>query len=195
MSKLIDKLTEAQQAKIPEYQKEFLQIGLSTAVVDKAAAELAVTAAYKYIKKQPPSFLWVDGPTEGVLKAAQLHFKTNTPTKDQISEAANNTNYGSFEAYWVAFYAFIGEQLPVEKDELIQICRELVTQCGIFWTLEDVVIMGPKPLNIDMKDDKLHNPDGASLSYADGTAIFALNGQIYSSMMALAIEEMAEKKK
>jgi hypothetical protein len=36
---------------------------------------------------------------------------------------------------------------------------------------------------------KLHNEDGLALEYRDGSGIFAINGNIYGSMLEMKIQE------
>jgi len=188
---MIKELTEAQKAKIPEYLEEYLAIGLSTEPCDRAKAEAAVKASYKYLKLQEPTFVWAESPFAGCVIAAQLAKGDEVVTQKEISEQSYMASYGSFEAYWVSFYAFIAEQLPVQKDELIDITKDIVKNCGVYWTFEDIVVMTDKPKAIHMVDKKLHNPNGLALEYRDGTGLFAVNGVVYPSMMEAMISDNA----
>lgn len=191
---MIKQLTEAQKAKIPEYVEKYLQIGLSTTPSDRPKAEAAITAAYAYLKLAQPKFVWASSPFEGAKIAAQLLKKSDDVTKEEISAQNQKASFGSFEAYWVAFYAFIAEQLPVKKDALVDIMKDIVENCGVYWTFDDTVVITEKPTAIHLKDKKLHNPNGLSLEYPDGRGIFALDGKVYPSLLDMTIEqEMGNK--
>lgn len=189
---IIDTLTPEQEALLPLYVDRFRQIGMSTAPTDRMAAEAAVKRAHAYLSKSGacspnPEIIWADSPMKGAILAAQ-HAKGNTSVTDtEIQEQASMASYGSFEAYWVSVYAFIAEQLPVEKDELIDIAMEIITNCGAYWTFEDLVILTPKPVSITMKDEKLHCTTGMALRYENGDGIYAINGEVKSSLMEAAI--------
>ncbi len=188
---MIEKLTPEQEAKIPEYLETYLAIGKSTEPCDRAKAEAAIKASYEYLKLPVPTFIWADSPLQGRVIAAQLAKGSEDVTQEEVSAQASLASYGSFEAYWVGFYAFIAEQLPVTKDNLIDIVKDIVKNCGVYWTFEDVVVMTDKPKAIHMVDGELHNPDGLALEYRDGSGIFAVKGVVYPSMIEAAISDSA----
>lgn len=190
---MIDKLTPEQEAKIPEYIEEYMRIGLSTDPCDRTKAEEAIVRSYSYLNLPPPKFHWVDSPFAGAKLAAQINKGDEDVTKEEISEMASKASYGSFEAYWVAFYAFIAEQLPVQKDELIDIVKDIIKNSGVYWTFKNNVVISEKPVAIHMKDKKLHNPNGLALEYPDGTGIFALEGKSYPSLLEMTISEYSDK--
>lgn len=190
---VIEKLTKEQEAKIPEYLEVYLGKGLSTTKSNRAKAEKAISDSYTYMKLDKPKFIWVESPFEGIIKAAQLANGRNNVTSEEIKAQVSKASYGSFEAYWVSFYAFISEQLPVKKDHLIDIVKEIVSECGVYWTFKDVVVISEKPHAIHMKDKKLHNTDGLALEYPNGDGIFALNGVIHKNMLSMAIQEESNK--
>ena len=193
MAKLIEKLTEEQKKQIPVYLERYRQIGLSTEPTDRAKAEAAVTASRLYLKQSVPKYVWAKDPFEGAVLAAQTLKGSLNVTPEEVKEQASKASYGSFEAYWISFYAFIAEQLPVQKDNLIDIVKEIVTHCGVYWSFEDTVIMSPKPSAIHMKDKKLHNPDGFALEYASGRGVVALEGKRYSSLLEATIQNKAKE--
>lgn len=190
MSEKISKLTKEQEAMIPVYLERYRAVGLSTTPTDRPKAEAAIRAAYKYLKLKDPEILWAPSPFKGARMAAELVKGNSNVTKAEISEQASKASYGSFEAYWVSFYAFIGEQLPVKKDELLDIVKEIVADCGVYWTFEDTVVLTDKPVTINMVDGKLHKEDGRALEYSDGTGIFALNGVRYGTLTELKLASM-----
>lgn len=188
---MIESLTEEQKSQIPVYLERYLKMGLSTEPCDRAKAEAAITASYEYTKRPKPEFVWADSPFKGAVIAAQLAKGDLDVSREEISEQASKASYGSFEAYWISFYAFIAEQLPVTKDNLIDITKEIGANCGVYWTFEDIVVITEKPVAIHMEDKKLHNPNGMALEYKDGTGIYAINGTVYDSLMDVALEKAA----
>src|SRR5208282_4781499 len=167
---MIEKLTKKQEAEIPNYLEQYLKIGLSTEPCDRKKAEDAVAAYYKYQKKDRPVFVWADSPEKGAVIAAMLAKGDKEVTQDDVKNQISRASYGSFESYWISTYAFIAEQLPVNKDELIDIAKEIVINCGLYWTFEKVVVMTEKPVAIHFNENKkLHNQNGLALEYKDGS--------------------------
>jgi hypothetical protein len=203
-TKIIDKLTPEQEAKIPYYLEKYRKIGFSTTSCDRKKAEDAIARSYVYMQKhdtsmpnKPLKFLWADSPFAGAKMAANVAagrdpYDTSV-TREETRDQANKASYGSFEAYWVALYDFIGTELDVKKDELLDIVKDIVNDTGVYWTFEEVVIITEKPVAIHINaENKLHNPNGLALEYADGTGVFAVNGVRYKSMMDMAIAEEAK---
>lgn len=194
MTKQIDKLTKEQEEQIPVYLERYLKIALSTEPCDRPKAEAAIKASYRYQKLAEPEIVWADSPFAGAKIAAQLENGTEEVTPKQIAEQASKASYGSFEAYWVSFYAFIAEQLPVKKDELIDIVKEIVQHCGVYWTFEDIVVLTEKPISISMQNDKLHNTERKALEYKDGTGVCAVDGVVYSSLLEVGLDNALTNK-
>lgn len=192
--KPIDSLTKEQEAMIPQYLERFKKIGLSTEPCDRAKAEDAIKRSYAYLKLAEPEIIWADSPFAGAVIAAKMANGTDTPTRAQIAEQADTASFGSFEAYWVAFYAFISEQLPVKQDPLTGIAVDIVENCGVYWTFEDAVLITEKPTRISMKDGKLHDPDQMALMYKDGSGICAVDGVSYPSLLEASLSAAMSKK-
>lgn len=206
MSKQIDKLTKAQEAKIPAYLDKYMKIGLSTERCDRPKAEDAIRRLYKQMEYGDiKKFYWLDNPLAGCELAAQFAKKeaADLPddgklaaqafpvTRAELADQASKASYGSFEAYWVAFYDFVQSELPVPPHPLVNICKDIVLDCGVFWTFKEHVIITEKPKAIRVKDNKLHSKnDLPAIEYYDGTCIYAKEGKVYSSLMEM---KMAEK--
>lgn len=201
MSNTIDKLTPEQEAMIPVYLERFRKIGLSCGDTNRAAAEEAVRKSYAHIHKtnqscvKDPEFVWADGPAAGAKLAAQYAKGDLNVTTAEIQAQASMASYGSFEAYWVSTYAFVAEQLPVKKDELVDIAVAIVENCGVFWTFEDIVVMTPKPADLQMKDQKLHSVTGPAMQYPNGEKLFVYDGEVKGSLMEIAIMARVEETK
>lgn len=190
MAEKITKLTPEQESQIPVYQERYRAIGLSTQPTDRAKAEKAILAAYAHLKYKVPEIIWAESPFKGARIAAELATGSLNPTKDQVSDQASKASYGSLESYWVSFYAFIGEQLPVNKDPLLVIVQDIIEECGVYWTFEDTVVLTPKPSKIHLIDGKLSKKDSAALEYANGDALYVLDGVRYASLGELTLAGM-----
>jgi len=193
MSKVIDSLPKEAEAKIEEYRERFLNIGLSTEETDRKKAEDALRRYCVYLKKTDPTvddnptFTWVDSPFEGIVVAAQIAKGSLNVTKDEIREQASKASFGSFEACWVATYAFIANELPVKKDELVDIAVDIVKECGVYWSFEGHYVMTPKPKVIAMKDGVLHSTYGMALAYANGDGFYSYKGERKNSLAEIAL--------
>ncbi len=206
MSKEIDKLTPAQEAKIPEYLDRYLKIGLSTERCNRPKAEDAIRRLCKQLGyADVKQFHWFDNPLAGceaAAKCAKLDptladrddaFELAmgvTVQRSDLADQANKASYGSFEAYWVAFYDFVQTELPVPGHPLVNICKDIVIDCGVFWLFKGHAIMTDKPKAIRVKDNKLHaDGDLPALEYHDGTAIYAREGKLYATLMEMKVAE------
>lgn len=186
--KKIDKLTKEQEAKIPEYLEKYKAIGLCTRPSDMSKAVVAINESYAYQKMGVPEVIIVADPFEGARLAAQ-HAKGNaTVTEAEVQDQATKASFGSFNAQWVVFYAFIAYELPVKRDNLIEIVDRIILEAGVYWTFEDLIIVSPKPSEIHMVDNKLHRTDGPALLYASGKGVYAVNGVRKASLMEVALE-------
>lgn len=199
-SKTISMLTPEQEAKIPEYREKFRDIGLSTKPTDKAKAEAAILRSYQYLhKKDPqnwsnaPGFVWADSPFKGAKLAAQFAKGDENVTIDEIRAQADNASFGSFDAYWVSTYSYIANELPVEVDDLHEIVTDIVKECGVYWTFEDLVVMTPKPSQISMENDKLHSTHGMALQYPNGDGIYVYKGDRKGSLMEVIMAARNEE--
>lgn len=215
----IDKLTPEQEAMLPVYEKRYLEIGLSTEPCDRVRAETAIKESYKYLKlADVKTVIWADSPFAGAKLAASLAegkpiqelidinpelalhedgsvLPAVKLTTDEVRKQGDTASYGSFDAYWVSFYSFIAEQLPVQKDNLIEIINEIVKNTGVYWTFEEVVVCTEKPIAIHMKDKKLHCLTGKALEYKDGSGLYAINGEVKSSLMEVILASNYEDEK
>lgn len=190
---MIDSLTPAQEAKIPEYVDKFLKIGMSTEPMDIEAAKAAITASYAHMKLPAPEFVIADSPFAGAKLAAQLEHGREEVTRAEVQAQNSSASYGSFEAYWVSFYSFCFNELNVPKNDLINIVEAIVKNCGVYWTFKDLVVLTHKPIAIHMVDKKLHNPNGMALEYRDGTGLYCIDGVAYDSLMDAAVSDWAKE--
>lgn len=188
--KEIKELTPDQEAQIPIYIERYKKIGTRTGPCNRAAAEASIVEAYAYLKKAAPTFKWVGDPFEGAREAARHLKQSSEITTEEVRAQAGLAHYGSFEAYWVAFYSFAFEVLPIEPpDNSNAIANKLVNECGIFWTFDDLCIISERPSTLFLNEEgKMHNEDGPAISWPSGANMFVFNGEIMPSLMELALK-------
>jgi len=186
--KLIESLTPEQEALIPVYREKYRAIGLSTTPTDRAKAEAAIKACYKYLKLKDPEIVWAENPYDGVKVAAQYAHGTLNPSNQDIAAQADTASYGSFNAYWVSFYTYISEVLHKEQNPLIKIINDIIAECGVYWTFEDLVVLTPKPSKIYLNaDGRLSSTECKAMSWPDGSGLTVVDGKRYNSLAEAAI--------
>lgn len=195
ITKKITSLTPEQEALIPVYREKYREIGLSTEPTNRAEAEKALTEAQLYLGNPKPEFVWARDPFEGAKLAAQYAKGDANVTIAEIREQTSKASYGSFEALWVSFYAFIAEVLPVKKDNLHEIVTRIVKNCGVYWTFEGLIVATDKPTKIKMLDNKLHCTDGLALEYSSGRGVYAINGERKANLMEVLLHGKFDEQK
>jgi hypothetical protein len=185
-------LTKEQEALIPEYVARFKEIGLSIEPADRLKAEAAFKKLYELQKLELEFIEWFDSPFEGQKRAAQHVKGDENVTDDEIRAMASSAAYGSFDSYWVAFYAMLSEQKIDPIDPVYDVLVELSKNCGVYWTLEGVVIATDKPTEIHIKDNTLHNPNGMALKYKNGDGVYVVDGRGYKTLMEATLSQVYE---
>ena len=199
---LTDKLTPEQEAKIPEYRERFLKMGLSTEPADRPTAEAAIKDYYKHLKMNEPRIIWELSPMAGARLAAQAlkYSKGRTDfveselraipiTVEEARDQAYKASYGSFEAYYVSFYAFIENEVKgTKKDPVTAIAERLCASTGAYWIFDGLAIMTERPTAIVYDGERLHNETGPAIAYPDGEGVFCLNSEVKSSLMQITLE-------
>ncbi len=80
-TKLIEKLTPAQEARFAEFVARWKEIGLSTAPADRPRAEAGIAKAYAAAGLKPPRVVWCSSPLSmGLTRAVVLNFAKEVKT-------------------------------------------------------------------------------------------------------------------
>ena len=91
-----------------------------------------------------------------------------------------NPNGICFEdAGYYSYLTFLEEKKFMILNEDLKRKLELANKMlDIFkvWAIGDCVVVSQKPISIKMVNDRLHNPHGPSIEFADGFCIYSLNG-------------------
>lgn len=176
MSK-IESLTEAQKARMPEYVREWTDIGLSTQPADRYATGKAVFDVYRCAGLKPPaSIIWRESPmallerdvSEDVAKGAAL------PSRRPLSECI----YGQHDAGWLSFYAFMREVVGLkEQTEKVTGLMALARCAGWAMPYENTCYVSERH-NVLKRDNqgRLHCLTGPAVAYPDGWGVYAVRG-------------------
>jgi hypothetical protein len=174
-NKVITSLTPEQEALLPVYRDRFIAKGLATGPCARPAVEAACKLAYEQADmKYPGDFeprataepnetnfdgrriFWFADPVQGREKAKELD-----PTSDW------RCAYGSHEASWLAFHAYMGEVLNVKGPEKLTGLQGMLG-CGWWWAYDEAVILTELPSEIHLDDrGRLHRVDGPAIRYPD----------------------------
>lgn len=200
-------LTQAQIAKIPDYVDKYLKIGLDTTTTNKQKAEEAIKEHYALQGYEEPLIVWEPSPKKGAQLAAQIasHPQGNEltakevletlpqVTEEQIRSIASSANYGSFNAYWVAYYNFVADVVEQKPDKILNVVNKITEECGVYWTFTKIVVMTEKPVKIMLKNNKLHCLDGMALQYSDGTGVYAIEGTVGNSLLEIKADLLLQQ--
>lgn len=171
MSK-IDKLTDAQIAKMPEYVKMWTDIGLSTDPVDLENAKIAVCSAYRLAGlKEPTMFYVADSPISAIDMIKKMD-----PSKSS-QNIFNEMIYGSQDAHWLGFYQFFSKEVDLDCVKPLEGMIELANHTGWLNVYEDAVVFQHRPEIIKFDAEKrLHCEDGPAIRYRDGYSLYSWHG-------------------
>ena len=171
MSK-IDKLTDAQIAKMPEYVKMWTDIGLSTDPVDLENAKVAVCSAYRLAGlKEPTMFYVADSPISAIDMIKKMD-----PSKSS-QNIFNEMIYGSQDAHWLGFYQFFSKEVDLDCVKPLEGMIELANHTGWLNVYEDAVVFQHRPEIIKFDAEKrLHCEDGPAIRYRDGYSLYSWHG-------------------
>lgn len=172
--KLIQRLTKEQEAKIPEYVKRGLKLGLEThpeGITEemKPAIEEAIASLYAKLNLPMPEIAYAPSIRAG---------------KHVIDARLGNREWrwdfvaGSQELHWLYFYKFINDELPVKQTDLpLNELTFLCEQVGWFFPYDQLIVVTPKPAELHMNSrNRLHRVGAPAVTYLDGYSLDALNG-------------------
>ena len=171
MTDVIESLTPEQEAQIPVFYSEYLEIGWSTEPADRPTAESVMREFYKQLEHKEPEFVWFDSPL-----AAQQTIEESTGEKAPLPVID-----GSAEAHWLAFYMFCRtlkeDMYEPDKDRLLLLWDRLARSCGPIYPYENYCLMCERPKTaLRDAENLLHCDDGPALEYPDGFAVYAVHG-------------------
>ena len=91
---------------------------------------------------------------------------------------------GSNEAYWIAYYRFIEEELHVRYDpqdsEDLMLWSEVTKSCGWWLPYEGLCVIADRPESVTLETNRdpprIHNAKGPALRYRDGYEVYCWHG-------------------
>lgn len=214
----IDKLTAEQEALLPAYRDKWLKIGLQAGKplpnketllklfgdvyaaggFAKPVEILTVVnpmngcLASKYLSEMKPPFDMVD--LQGQIDGYITKNKTNKKVLKELNNELNKAIYGLHDGFWLGFYDFFHEQFKMEEiDKLVPLMNLAKAGIGWSWCFEQVVVVSPMPQELYMKEERLHNPNGPAIKYAEDFNVYAINGVIFEGEMAKFVTTPAKE--
>jgi hypothetical protein len=185
--KKIDKLSQEQIDKFPEYVNKWVKIGINTEPTNMTKAKKFIKKAYEVAGLTPPKYFIgpVNGPYEAALAEDILkqyakngvQFKNekdlNTKVIDDINEQLKNKPkkvdisnqiYG-YQEHWLSYYDYFRRECKLDID-LIDPLIELSKVCGWWTPLKNVAIIQHRAEEIHRDSEgRLHNPNGAAIKF------------------------------
>lgn len=198
---MINKLTKEEEKFLPNYEKKWLDIGMSTGRMkekDKERLKELFTAHYEVNGLKPATrFVFLSSPCAGLYAASliaadaniQLDYiykqtekfikggfntaKIKSDMKNQLSQCG----YGSQDASWLASYDMIWELRKADECKKLVNMFEIATLCGWWWPFTDIVVITEKPTGLHLNEEgRYHKNGGPAIGYGDGFGIWMLNG-------------------
>lgn len=186
----IEKLTEEQAAKMPEYVERWTKIGLSCEPADFEQCKLFAKMAYKSagLEKMPTQFLSADSPASAITAIKKLD--PDLTNQNVFSEMM----YGNHDAGWLSFYDFMISEVGVKNCDNIKGLLGISKNCGWWSAYEDVVIFQNRPKEIHLNDEgEIHNEEGPAILYRDGYAVWGISGKRVTEQIIMSPETMTIK--
>ncbi len=164
--KKIEKLTKAQEARLPEIAQEWIKVGLSTET-DRERAESLIPDIYKEGGLEPPGkVFWCESPHAGYKACKELLEGKERPLPC----------YGSHDAHWLAFYAAFLEFGIEECAKLIPLMN--MAKCsGWFFPMDEACILTPNPTHLSLDDQgRLDDNKRKAIEFPDGWGLYYIHG-------------------
>ena len=176
----IEKLTDEQIARYPEFVERWTKIGLSTEPADRPAAERAIAIMYRAAGLEPPrKIVWCGSPlSQGIVRAIIVDKKLGNSVGESVRASVWDSVYGQHEAGWLSFYSFFREAVSLTSktdnlDGLFQLAMSAgwaIPHANICWVSERHHILSRNDRGL------LHSIVGPAVAYPDGWKIYAVNG-------------------
>lgn len=186
---MLTSLTKEQEEQLAVYRDKWIGIGLDTSPANREQSEHWIKEAYKQAGLEEPAKIhWASSPTAALVLYARLsgELAQDAPDPkhedlpDSVKSQIYNFCYGSHDACWLSSYDYLIEVCHLENDckDILRLkpLIELSKVCGWWLPYDNVVIACEKPKEIHLKNTVLHNDMAPAVVYADGFAVYALNG-------------------
>lgn len=181
MAKMIEELTEAQKARMPEYRDKWIKIGLSTQPSDRDEAEAAVDEIYRQEGLEPPKVkVWLNSPMAGAVAfnmrmdvfnktgiegfasgikdaigpvmEALIAGKRPDKKYDKYRNGVGDCIHGQHDAALLSMYEYFLEVCGINEVSKMSGLFRLAKSSGWVWPLELAAIMTERPVHLAMED-------------------------------------------
>jgi hypothetical protein len=174
----VKSLTPEQEAMLPVYRDKWIEIGLQTGPVDKAAAEEGVRMAYAAANQAlPKEIMWVKSPYAGQVEAKK-YVSNPTPI------------YGQHSASWLAFYEYFLEVVGLDIEDikgLIQVAKN----CCWWWAFDELAILSERAEELHLDEQgRLHKEDGKAILFPDGWGVYSWHGVRVPEIVIMRPQEL-----
>lgn len=181
--KKIESLTPEQEARMIDYLKRGIEIGLKTGgdFDEKLVRELTDAHRVMHGVAAATEFLVYDSPAAVIQKYTEEPYKA-TP---------DNALYGQHDISWLMFFEFFRQEFGfVKETDPVQNLFQLAQHVGWMWMDETRTIITRRPEELHMKDSGkklepsnlplliMHNDSGPAIRYRDGWGLYVVDGNV-----------------
>lgn len=152
----IESITPEQEARLDEYVEMWIDIGLSTAPVDRDATADAIARAY----------------TQAGLKVPTVEFR-KSPEREHLCAIF----WGNLSAGYLSFYNYFDEVIGLDGIEEIRPLLDIARHGGPVAMYDGLAIVYERPAEMHFDDEhNLHSETGPALRYSDGFSLYCWHG-------------------
>ena len=215
--KKIEKLTDTQIARFPEFVKKWTDIGLCTEPSDRLQAEHGIRLAYAAANLQAPvKIVWTSSPlAQGLARALVVSGNGASvwasvrdsvwasvwdSVGDSVRDSVGDSGYGQNDASWLAFYDYFREVCGLNNEtEKLDGLMLQAQSAGWFLPHEHICWISERHRRVCRNSrGQLHSHDGMAVEYPDGWGVWAWNGvrvteQIIMNPDSLMPEQIAKE--
>ena len=213
--KRIDRLTQKQIDRFPEWVDKWTKIGLSTEPANWRIAEDAVRNCYRVSNlKQPKVILRMGSPYSatfgGILATlllksknvgsqvwSQVWSRVGSRVRAQVGLRATLQYRGAqLWAGWYSYISFMRDVCNCENNALVNFSYDesLALSSGWTWWHDDVCAISDRMGSISRDSRfRLHNENGPALAYPDGWSIYAVHGIVVNRRIIESPETITTK--
>lgn len=192
---MINKLTDAQIARFPEFIQKWTDIGLCTLPADRLRAEHGIRLAYESANlKAPLKITWTTSPLAQALTRASVRdsvrASVGASVRDSVWDSVGasvwasvrdsvwDSGYGQHDANWIGFYDFFRRACLLESQtEALMGLTEITESAGWYLPHEHICWIAERHRRVCRnRRGQLHSHDGMAVEYPDGWGLWAWNG-------------------
>lgn len=167
---MIEHLTPEQEAKMADYTREGIEIGLATGPDFDEEEVLHLTNAHRVQCGLPP------------VEKLDVFDSPFAACRSIEGLRPGNALYGQHDINWLQFYQFFRQELGLKKEtQPIVHLYELAKRVGWMWMNGERTVVTRRSEEIYLANKAggfkvLHNLDDKAVRYRDGWGLYALNG-------------------